>query len=66
MNTYLVNGVELAAVDRGAGLPLLLVHGFPLNHSLWQAQIDGLRRALPRRSRPTCGGSAPAASPKAR
>jgi pimeloyl-ACP methyl ester carboxylesterase len=40
MNTYLVNGVELAAVDRGTGLPLLLVHGFPLNHSLWQAQID--------------------------
>jgi pimeloyl-ACP methyl ester carboxylesterase len=40
MNTYMVNGVELAAVDRGTGLPLLLVHGFPLNHSLWQAQID--------------------------
>ena len=40
MNTYTVNGVELAAVDRGTGLPLLLVHGFPLNHSLWQAQID--------------------------
>jgi pimeloyl-ACP methyl ester carboxylesterase len=41
MNTYMVNGVELAAVDQGTGLPLLLVHGFPLNHSLWQAQIDG-------------------------
>ena len=48
MNTYTVNGVELAAVDRGAGLPLLLVHGFPLNHSLWQAQIDASRRPLPR------------------
>ena len=40
MNNYLVNGVELAAVDRGTGLPLLLVHGFPLNHTLWQAQVE--------------------------
>jgi 3-oxoadipate enol-lactonase len=40
MNTYLVNGVELAALDRGTGLPLLLVHGFPLNHTLWQSQFE--------------------------
>jgi len=32
--------VELAVVDRGAGHPLVLLHGFPLDHSMWQAQID--------------------------
>lgn len=28
--------------DRGSGPTLLLVHGFPLDHSMWQGQIDGL------------------------
>ena len=65
MNTYMVNGVGLAAVDRGTGLPLLLVHGFPLNHSLWQAQIDACAEHC-HVIAPTCGGSAPAASPRAR
>jgi 3-oxoadipate enol-lactonase len=37
-----VNGTELWCVDRGAGLPLLLVHGFPLDHTMWTAQIDEL------------------------
>ena len=32
--------VELAVIDRGAGPPLVLVHGFPLDHSMWQPQID--------------------------
>jgi pimeloyl-ACP methyl ester carboxylesterase len=36
--------VELAVVERGAGMPLLLVHGFPLDHSMWNAQIDALSR----------------------
>jgi len=35
-----VAGRELWCVDRGAGLPLLLVHGFPLDHTMWAAQID--------------------------
>jgi 3-oxoadipate enol-lactonase len=26
----------------GNGLPLLLIHGYPLNHTLWQPQIEGL------------------------
>lgn len=33
---------ELYVVEKGAGPPLLLVHGFPLDHSMWQAQIDVL------------------------
>jgi 3-oxoadipate enol-lactonase len=40
VNTYRVNGIQLVAVDRGRGVPLLLVHGFPLNHGMWKAQID--------------------------
>jgi 3-oxoadipate enol-lactonase len=44
MKTERVNGVELAYVDRGVGATLLLVHGFPLNHAMWNAQIDELSR----------------------
>ena len=29
MKTLDVNGVELATVDSGAGVPVVLVHGFP-------------------------------------
>lgn len=36
--------IQLNVVDQGAGQPLLLVHGFPLNHAMWQAQIDELSR----------------------
>lgn len=37
-----VNGVELFYRDRGTGLPLLFVHGFPLDGTLWQPQLDAL------------------------
>ncbi|MHC4399831.1 MAG: alpha/beta fold hydrolase [Planctomycetota bacterium] len=37
-----IEGIELATVDRGAGLPLVLVHGFPLDHAMWDAQIEEL------------------------
>lgn len=40
----LTTGVTLAVEDRGGGgTPLLLVHGYPLDRSLWRAQIDGVR-----------------------
>ncbi|MEN6558841.1 MAG: alpha/beta fold hydrolase [Thermoguttaceae bacterium] len=35
-------GSELFCVDRGAGLPVLLVHGFPLDHTMWDRQVDVL------------------------
>ena len=44
MNTYQVNSIELAVVDRGHGMPLLLVHGFPLSHEMWSEQIEVLSR----------------------
>jgi 3-oxoadipate enol-lactonase len=34
--------VQLHVADQGRGRPLLLVHGFPLDHSMWQGQIDAL------------------------
>ncbi len=42
MQTKTVADVELALVDRGSGPPLVLLHGFPLDHSMWDAQIDVL------------------------
>jgi pimeloyl-ACP methyl ester carboxylesterase len=33
---------EIAYIDRGSGQPILLVHGFPLDHTMWNAQIKAL------------------------
>ncbi len=35
MNKAFVNGISLAYHRRGKGLPLVLVHGFPLDHTTW-------------------------------
>ena len=40
MKSLRANGTELWCLDRGAGLPLLLVHGFPLDHTMWAGQVD--------------------------
>jgi len=37
-----VGDVNLNFVERGNGTPLLLVHGYPLDHSMWRGQLDGL------------------------
>jgi 3-oxoadipate enol-lactonase len=37
-----IGDIELAYMDRGSGPPVFLVHGFPMDHSLWNAQIDEL------------------------
>jgi pimeloyl-ACP methyl ester carboxylesterase len=34
--------VELHVVEHGRGMPVVLVHGFPLDHSMWDAQIAAL------------------------
>lgn len=34
--------IELNVVERGRGTPIVLAHGFPLDHSMWNAQIDHL------------------------
>jgi pimeloyl-ACP methyl ester carboxylesterase len=40
-----VNGINLAYDDTGAGEPVILLHGFPLNRKMWQPQLDPLREA---------------------
>ena len=37
-----VGSTQLDVIDSGSGRVLLLVHGFPLDRTMWQAQIDGL------------------------
>lgn len=36
------NGVRLAVLDRGQGPAVVLLHGFPLDHSMWRHQIERL------------------------
>jgi 3-oxoadipate enol-lactonase len=40
--SFNVSASRLNVVEAGRGVPLLLVHGYPLDHSMWQGQIDGL------------------------
>ncbi len=42
MKTAQISTGELAYLDQGAGQPVLLVHGFPLDHTMWDAQIAAL------------------------
>ncbi len=37
-----INNVELGYDDHGAGIPVIFLHAFPLNRSMWQAQITAL------------------------
>lgn len=43
MRLVRVRGTELQVLDRGQGMPVMLVHGFPFDHSMWDAQIAVLR-----------------------
>ena len=40
LRTIEVSGVRYRVSDEGTGPVLLLVHGFPLDHTMWQAQIE--------------------------
>lgn len=42
MASVSIGEVLLNVHDCGRGKPLLLVHGFPLDHTMWQRQIDDL------------------------
>ena len=35
MDKINVNGIQLAYERRGNGVPLVLLHGYPLDHHLW-------------------------------
>lgn len=38
------DGVDLAVEVRGEGLPVVFVHGFPLDRTMWRHQLAGLPR----------------------
>lgn len=38
-----VRGLEIAFTDEGVGIPLVLLHAFPLNRTMWQEQVEALR-----------------------
>lgn len=38
----LAGTVQLHYEEAGQGLPVVLIHGFPFNHTIWRAQIDAL------------------------
>lgn len=42
MNRIAVNGANLNLVDEGHGPPVVLVHGFPLDHTMWRHQRAAL------------------------
>ena len=42
MPTAPINGATLHYRDKGAGPVVVLLHGFPLNHAMWDAQVDAL------------------------
>ncbi|MGQ7890267.1 alpha/beta fold hydrolase [Paenibacillus sp. WC2504] len=37
-----INGAELYIAEKGQGAPVILLHGFPLDHRMWQAQVEAL------------------------
>jgi len=42
MKTCVIDEITLSFADRGSGTALLLVHGFPLDHTMWNGQIERL------------------------
>jgi 3-oxoadipate enol-lactonase len=43
MSLARVRGIELAYEVSGAGVPIVLLHGFPFNRTLWREQVEALR-----------------------
>jgi len=44
MPTIHLADIELALTDCGAGRPVVLVHGFPMDQSIWSQQVETLAR----------------------
>jgi len=37
-----IDGFKMAYESQGKGIPLLFIHGFPLNHRMWEPQMQSL------------------------
>lgn len=42
MRTVRVRGVDITYLDRGAGYPVLFIHGHPFDHTMWHPQVTAL------------------------
>jgi 3-oxoadipate enol-lactonase len=42
MSSVQIDNIEMAYTDVGAGRPVVLIHGYPFNRSLWNEQIEVL------------------------
>lgn len=42
MATQSIDGTDICYTDRGSGMPLVLLHGFPLDSRMWDAQVNEL------------------------
>jgi len=42
MTTTSIDDIQLAYDDVGSGPPVVLIHGYPFNRSLWKEQVDAL------------------------
>src|SRR5215203_2748589 len=40
-----VNNIQIAFDDTGSGSPVILLHGFPFNRTLWREQVSALSSA---------------------
>ena len=41
-----VQGITIAYDDQGTGLPIVFLHAFPLNRSMWSEQVAALSRGF--------------------
>lgn len=41
-----IHGINIGYSDRGSGIPLVFLHAFPLNRTMWAAQEEVLSRAF--------------------
>lgn len=44
MLTHTSRGIKIAYLRRGAGTPLVLIHGYPLDHSIWNPILPRLEK----------------------
>jgi pimeloyl-ACP methyl ester carboxylesterase len=43
MTVRRVRGIEMAYDEAGSGVPVVLLHGFPFNRTLWREQVEALK-----------------------
>ncbi len=44
MGTAKINGIHLAYTDQGRGTPVVLLHAFPQNRTMWTPQVEALSK----------------------